>query len=58
MVKKMMEYIFNNEKIKNIEKIYLTVDKVNISAINLYKKFKFNIIDEKEYYFIMEMFNI
>ncbi len=53
-----MEYIFNNEKIKNIEKIYLTVDKVNISAINLYKKFKFNIIDEKEYYFIMEMFNI
>ncbi len=56
--KKMMEYIFNNEKIKNIENIYLTVDKININAINLYKKFKFNIIDEKEYYFIMEMFNI
>ena len=59
--KKMMEYIFNNEKIKNIENIYLTVDKVNISAINLYKKKNFNIIDEKDFYFIMmfslDMFN-
>lgn len=51
--KKMMEYIFNNEKIKNIENIYLTVDKININAINLYTKFNFNIIDEKDLYFIM-----
>ena len=51
--KKIMEYIFNNEKIKNIDNIYLTVDKLNIIAINLYKKFKFNIIDENESYYTM-----
>ena len=51
--KKMMEYLFNNEKVKNISEIYLTVDKINIAAINLYTKFKFNIINETETYFIM-----
>jgi ribosomal protein S18 acetylase RimI-like enzyme len=56
--KKMMEYIFNNEKIKNIENIYLTVDKININAINLYKKFKFNTIEEHSFYLLMEMVNI
>lgn len=52
----MMEYIFNHENIKNIkntDKNYLTVDKVNNIAINLYKRFKFYIIDEKESYVIM-----
>ena len=53
--KKMMEYIFNNEKIKNIENIYLTVDKININAINLYKKFKFNIIEEYSFYLLMKL---
>ena len=56
--KKMIEYIFNNEKIKNIENIYLTVDKININAINLYKKFKFNTIEEHSFYLLMEMVNI
>jgi ribosomal protein S18 acetylase RimI-like enzyme len=51
--KKIMEYIFNNEKIKNIDKIYLTVDKINTIAIKLYTNFNFNIIDEKETYFTM-----
>ena len=51
--KKIMEYIFNNEKIKNIDKIYLTVDKINTVAIKLYTNFDFTIIDEKETYFTM-----
>jgi ribosomal protein S18 acetylase RimI-like enzyme len=53
--KKMMEYIFNNEKIKNIENIYLTVDKININAVNLYKKFKFNTIEEHSFYLLMKL---
>ena len=51
--KKIMEYIFNHENIKNIKNIYLTVDKINIVAINLYKKFNFYNIDEKDTYFTM-----
>lgn len=51
--KLMMEYIFNIEKVKNIDKIYLTVDKVNNVAIKLYEKYDFNIIDEKNSYFTM-----
>jgi ribosomal protein S18 acetylase RimI-like enzyme len=49
----MMQYIFNNEKVKNIDKIYLTVDKVNNVAIKLYEKYDFNIINEKNTYFTM-----
>ena len=51
--KKMMEYIFNSEKIKTIDEIYLTVDKINTIAIKLYTKFNFYNIDEKDYYFTM-----
>jgi ribosomal protein S18 acetylase RimI-like enzyme len=51
--KTIMEYIFNNEKIKNIDKIYLTVDKINVNAIKLYTKFNFYIIDENDSYFTM-----
>lgn len=51
--KKIMEYILNNEKIKDIDKIYLTVDKINTVAIKLYTNFDFTIIDEKETYFTM-----
>jgi len=50
---KMMNYIFNHEKIKYINKIYLTVDKTNQIAINLYKKYKFYIVEEKDNYFMM-----
>jgi ribosomal protein S18 acetylase RimI-like enzyme len=49
----MMEYIFNHDKIKNIGKIHLTVDKINDIAINLYKKFDFYIIEEKDSYVTM-----
>jgi ribosomal protein S18 acetylase RimI-like enzyme len=51
--KKLMEYIFNHEKITNIDKIYLTVDKINDIAINLYKKYNFYIIEENDLYFKM-----
>jgi len=51
--RKIMEYIFNHEKIKNIDKIYLTVDKINTIAISLYSKFDFNIINETETYLMM-----
>ena len=51
--KKIMEYIFNHEKIKNIDNIYLTVDKINTIAIYLYIKFNFKIIEEKESYHIL-----
>jgi len=43
--KKLLEYILNNDKIKNLNSIYLTVDKNNEKAINLYKKYGF-IIDD------------
>ena len=52
--KMMMNYLFNHEKIKNIEDIYLTVDKINQKAIELYKKYNFVIIEEFEYYFLMK----
>lgn len=51
--KKIMEYIFNHEKIKNIDKIYLTVDKINTVAIHLYNNFNFKIIEEKDSYHIL-----
>lgn len=49
----LMKYIFNDEKIKNLNKIHLTVDKINNNAIHLYSKFNFTIIDENEIYFTM-----
>ena len=52
--KKMMEYIFTNEKLKNINEIVLSVDKININAINLYTKFNFKIINETELYYLMK----
>ena len=51
--KKIMEYIFNDERIKNIDNIYLTVDKINYIAISLYKKYNFYIVEEKDTYFMM-----
>ena len=55
--KKLMEYIFNHEKIINIDNIYLTVDKINDIAINLYKKYNFYIIEENDSYFMMRKEN-
>lgn len=50
-----MEKLF--EKAKNefeIDRVYLRVKKANESAQRLYKKLKFNKIEEKEDYFLME----
>ncbi len=52
--KKMMDYIFNLESIKD-EEIYLSVDKVNIGAIHLYKKYGFEIIKDNLNYYLMKM---
>jgi GNAT superfamily N-acetyltransferase len=52
--KKVMEYIFNNEKIKNINEIYLSVDKINENAIKLYKIFNFKMVEEHEKFYIMK----
>ena len=49
MIKNLI-YIANNNNIKNI---FLTVDKENIPAINLYKKFDFKIIEEFDTYYKM-----
>jgi ribosomal protein S18 acetylase RimI-like enzyme len=42
--------IFNN---KDIDTLYLTVDKDNSKAVSMYTKYSFNIIDEGESYYIM-----
>lgn len=51
--KEIMTYIFNQEKIKQLDQIYLTVDKINAAAIHLYKKFNFHVIHETDTYFMM-----
>jgi ribosomal protein S18 acetylase RimI-like enzyme len=53
----LMKYIFNHEKIKKINEIHLTVDKINNNAMHLYLKFHFIIIDEKDTLFIMKKIN-
>lgn len=53
----LMEYIFNHYSIKNINQIYLTVDKINEKAIKLYEKYNFNKIKEYETYFLMSRNN-
>jgi ribosomal protein S18 acetylase RimI-like enzyme len=46
-----MNMLINNFKEKAISnKLYLTVDKDNQKAVNLYKKFNFNIVEEMETY--------
>jgi RimJ/RimL family protein N-acetyltransferase len=52
--KKIMEYIFNDEKIMNLDEIYLSVDKINEKAIKLYKNYNFKIIEENENFYIMK----
>lgn len=52
--KNIMKYIFNNEKIKNLDEVFLSVDKINEKAIKLYKNFNFNIIKEDENIYLMK----
>jgi ribosomal protein S18 acetylase RimI-like enzyme len=51
---KIMNFIFNHEKIKKLNKIKLSVDKINIFAIKLYNKFDFKIKEEYDSIYIME----
>jgi GNAT superfamily N-acetyltransferase len=53
----LIKYIFNHEKIKKLNEIYLTVDKINNIAIHLYLKFNFTIIDEKDTLYFMKRIN-
>jgi len=46
---KMMNHIFNNEKIKKLEEVYLTVDLINEKAMKLYEKFNFFTIEKNKY---------
>jgi ribosomal protein S18 acetylase RimI-like enzyme len=52
--KLIMNFIFNNEKLKNINEIYLSVDKINANAINLYKQFDFIILNEYNTFYLMK----
>jgi dTDP-4-amino-4,6-dideoxygalactose transaminase/ribosomal protein S18 acetylase RimI-like enzyme len=47
---KLMNYIFNNQKILDLDNINLTVDNNNINAIKLYKKYNFKLIKKYDYY--------
>lgn len=49
--KKIMDELIYQSQ--NVKEIFLTVDKDNINAINLYKKYEFNIIKEKATYYLM-----
>lgn len=51
--KKMMNFVFNHPNIKKLDNVYLSVDKNNLNAIELYKLFDFNIIFEKDTYYLM-----
>ena len=54
---KLMDYILDNNKIKNLEEIYLTVDTDNLQAIALYKKFNFNEIETTQRHIKMVKIN-
>ena len=56
--RKIMEYIFNHEKIEEIGEIFLSVDVNNDKAIKLYKKYNFNIVEENNIYYIMKKYII
>jgi ribosomal protein S18 acetylase RimI-like enzyme len=50
----MIEHILNHEKIKPLNEIYLSVDTINTKAIHLYKKFDFNIVEQKVNIYVMK----
>ena len=47
----MMQRLIEKAKDKNIEKIDLTVDRINLKAIRLYEKFDFYKVSEHDSYF-------
>ena len=48
---KLMEYLINYVKNNNILNITLEVNESNISALNLYKKYKFELVSRREKYY-------
>ncbi len=53
--KKIMTYGLENEKVRDLPVISLTVDKDNIPAVKLYEKFGFKILNDREdktYYYM------
>jgi ribosomal protein S18 acetylase RimI-like enzyme len=52
--RQMMEYLFNHQKVKNLQEVILSVDKINDKAIRLYKTFNFSIIEEHDKFYIMK----
>jgi perosamine synthetase len=54
---KLMRYILNHYKIKNISEIYLTVDNINTNAIRLYEKNNFQKITSNDKYITMKKTN-
>ena len=48
---KLIEYLINYAKKKNILNITLEVNENNLSAINLYKKYKFEVTSRREKYY-------
>ena len=53
--KKIIEFLINYAKEKKIDKIYLTVDKINNIAINMYKKYGFIIENQNHSVNIFKM---
>lgn len=49
----LISYILNDENMKNKD-IFLTVDKVNTKAFELYSKYNFNVIEDHETYYLMK----
>jgi ribosomal protein S18 acetylase RimI-like enzyme len=47
----MMKELIKNAALKGISEIFLTVDKTNVHAIELYKTLNFNLVSESETYF-------
>lgn len=48
---KLMEYLINYVKNNNFLNITLEVNESNISALNLYKKYKFELVSRREKYY-------
>lgn len=53
----LLKYILQNEKIYKLNEINLTVDINNLSAIKLYKKNNFKIIEQTDTYYTMKKLN-
>jgi ribosomal-protein-alanine N-acetyltransferase len=54
--KAILSELINLSNKEKIDELYLSVDKDNINAISLYKKFGFEIIEEKPNFYFMKRF--